>query len=43
VRIGTHKDRSNLRHRETRRREAANDAGQPPGSDPASSDGAARG
>ncbi|MCF2521487.1 hemolysin family protein [Bradyrhizobium sp. G127] len=47
VRIGTHKDRSNLRHRETRRREAANDAGQAPVTDPgnpaSSNDGAARG
>lgn len=41
VRIGTHKDRSNLRHRELRRREAANDAAQAQSGDPApSSDGA---
>ncbi|CAN5460487.1 hemolysin family protein [soil metagenome] len=44
VRIGTRKDRSNLRHRETRRREAANDAAQTQANDntnPASpSDGA---
>lgn len=43
VRIGTHKDRSNLRHRELRRREAANDAAQAQSGDPAnpapSSDG----
>ena len=40
VRIGTHKDRSNLRHRETRRREAASDAAQTQANDnvgPASS------
>jgi len=44
VRIGTHKDRSNLRHRETRRREAANDAAQSRTNDSAPpSDGAARG
>jgi len=36
VRIGTHKGRSNLRHRETRRREAAADAAQPAASDPTS-------
>ena len=44
VRIGTQKDRSNLRHRELRRREAANDAAQAQANDntnPASSsDGA---
>lgn len=44
VRIGTRKDRSNLRHRETRRREAAHDAAQTQANDntnPASpSDGA---
>jgi CBS domain containing-hemolysin-like protein len=44
VRIGTRKDRSNLRHRELRRREAANDAAQARANDntnPASpSDGA---
>ncbi len=44
VRIGTRKDRSNLRHRELRRREAANDAAQAQANDntnPASpSDGA---
>jgi CBS domain containing-hemolysin-like protein len=43
VRIGTHKDRSNLRHRELRRREAAADAAQAQANDPAnpasSSDG----
>jgi CBS domain containing-hemolysin-like protein len=33
VRIGTRKDRSNLRHRETRRREAAADAANTPASD----------
>lgn len=35
VRIGTHKDRSNLRHRELRRREAANDAAQAQANDAA--------
>ena len=45
VRIGTHKDRSNLRHRETRRREAANDAAQTQANDnigPASSGDSSR-
>ena len=44
VRIGTQKDRSNLRHRELRRREAANDAAQAQANDntnPASSSDAA--
>ena len=44
VRIGTRKDRSNLRHRELRRREAANDAAQAQANNPANpaspSDGA---
>ena len=44
VRIGTRKDRSNVRHRELRRREAANDAAQAQANNPANpaspSDGA---